>query len=227
MKPLNWSRLTLPARWCCQWVVYRAQFRGWWKQLAPRERGLLAIAGMVGTAAVCWLWVLEPALVRVQYWQAELPRLQTLASEVEAVLQDATAVRPTVSRQERRELPAALIESLDVGRLQGTYELAPLEVDATSQSAAVQWQVQFAQAPIDALVPWLLSAPHSLNLALARVTLTRADGAPPTPPGLTIVPRHPPRSTSTPMTVSVSETTAPVAADRFTGVVVLGKNPNR
>ncbi|SAI46287.1 General secretion pathway%2C M protein [Bordetella ansorpii] len=170
-----------------QWRDTRQQISTLWGQRSARERILLAGCSAVMLLAAGWLVGVEPALNRIQRLQTELPRLRTQSTEIETVVQQALASRragPSLKAapSDTESVRRALADSLDSAALKNTYTLEP------AAGGVARWQVQFKDAPVRAVVPWMLQSPAELGLSVDSVALERPDAAPVVPAGMTWVP---------------------------------------
>lgn len=63
--------LNTPAQ---RWSPLLLRLKAYWRQLAPRERKILAGGGLALCLALTWQVFIDPPLARIEHWQAELPR---------------------------------------------------------------------------------------------------------------------------------------------------------
>ncbi|HAA39998.1 MAG TPA: general secretion pathway protein GspM, partial [Pseudomonas sp.] len=56
-----------------RWLRLRTQAQVFWSGLALREKRLLIGAGLVLASLLTWLVLVQPALKKIDYWQAETP----------------------------------------------------------------------------------------------------------------------------------------------------------
>ncbi|WP_455827372.1 type II secretion system protein GspM [Pseudomonas graminis] len=139
----------------------RSQSQVFWRGLALREKHLLIGAGLVLASLLTWWVLVQPALKKIDYWQAETPKLRAQAAALQVLLQDVAAPRQGDE--------AALRQALDGAGLQGHYQLQALEPGG--------WRLTFDNAPADAVVGWLLGNPHSFSLEVSEARLQRAEDA--------------------------------------------------
>ncbi|MGA9704118.1 type II secretion system protein GspM [Pseudomonas sp.] len=139
----------------------RGQSQLFWRGLALREKRLLIGAGLVLASLLTWWVLVQPALKKIDYWQAETPKLRAQAAALQVLLQDVAAPRQGDE--------AALRQALDGAGLQGHYQLQALEPGG--------WRLTFDNAPADAVVGWLLGNPHSFSLEVSEARLQRAEDA--------------------------------------------------
>ena len=136
----------------------RSQSQVFWGGLALREKRLLSGAGLVLASLLTWLVLVQPALKKIDYWQAETPKLRAQAAALQVLLQDVAAPR--------RADEAAMRQALESAGLQGHYQLQALEPGG--------WRLTFDNAPADAVVGWLLGSPRSFSLDVSEARLQRA-----------------------------------------------------
>lgn len=170
------QRMRLPGRltaWRKRLDAWSAQAKGQWSQLARRERRLVVFCAGLCVVVGGWVLAIEPALQRLDHWQAELPRLRSQLSALDTVLSEAAApVRPTILAED--ELSARLTSSLDAAAA-GAYTLVPETSAAGSESAgAPGWRVRFEDAEAAAVMAWLFQAPVELGLVVRNVALTQS-----------------------------------------------------
>ena len=144
-----------------RWLRLRNQAQVFWSGLALREKRLLIGAGLVLASLLTWLVLVQPALKKIDYWQAETPRLRAQAEALQVLLQDVAAPRQADE--------AALRQALDSAGLQGHYQVQALEAGG--------WRLTFDNAPADAVVGWLLGNPRSFSLEVSEARLQRAADA--------------------------------------------------
>ncbi|WP_339532932.1 type II secretion system protein GspM [Pseudomonas mucidolens] len=141
----------------------RGQSRAFWTGLAERERRPLGGGGAVLAGLLGWLLLIEPPLNKIDYWEAETPKLRTQAETLQVLLQN---VRPGTGGRTGQHLEMALREALDSGGLQGRYQLHRMESGG--------WRLTFDAAPADAVVSWLLVNPRAFSLEVSEARLQRA-----------------------------------------------------
>ncbi|MGY2402114.1 type II secretion system protein GspM [Pseudomonas sp. SDO5271_S396] len=141
-----------------KWQRARSQARLLWAGLALREQRMVMGAGLVLAGLLTWLVLVQPALKKIDYWQAETPRLRSQAEALLVLLQDVAAPRQADER--------ALRQALDGAGLQGHYQL--------QAQASGGWRLAFDKAPADAVVGWLLGTPRSFSLEVSEARLQRA-----------------------------------------------------
>ncbi|PIB51274.1 general secretion pathway protein GspM [Pseudomonas sp. 2588-5] len=136
----------------------RSQAQVFWRGLALREKRMLGAAGLVLASLLTWLVLVAPALKKIDYWQAETPKLRAQAEALQVLLQDVAAPRPSNE--------TALRQALDSAGLRGHYHLQAL--------APGGWSLTFDNAPADAVVGWLLGNARSFSLEVSEARLQRA-----------------------------------------------------
>jgi general secretion pathway protein M len=144
-----------------RWLRLRTRAQVFWSGLALREKRLLIGAGLVLASLLTWLVLVQPALKKIDYWQAETPRLRAQAEALQVLLQDVAAPRQADE--------AALRQALDGAGLQGHYQVQALDAGG--------WRLTFDNAPADAVVGWLLGNPRSFSLEVSEARLQRAADA--------------------------------------------------
>ncbi|RMS59356.1 hypothetical protein ALP65_03557 [Pseudomonas aeruginosa] len=153
--------LNTPAQ---RWSPLLLRLQAYWRQLAPRERKILAGGGLALCLALTWQVFVDPPLARIEHWQAELPRLRAQAAAVDGVLREVEALRgPTLSGTADAE---AIRRSLRDQGLDG------FQLDAPQPG---QWQLDFASVSGEALLRWLARSPAALRLSVSEAQVTRLD----------------------------------------------------
>ena len=137
------------------------QLRLFWNGLALREKRMLSGVGVLLAGLLTWLILIQPALKKIDYWQAETPKLRAQAEALQVLLQGVAAPRQADE--------AALRQALDSAGLQGHYQL--------QAQAPGGWHLTFDNAPADAVVDWLLGNPRSFSLEVSEARLQRAGDA--------------------------------------------------
>ena len=144
-----------------KWLRVRGQAQVFWAGLAQREKRLLIGAGLLLASLLTWLVLVQPALKKIAYWQAETPKLRAQAEALQLLLQDIAA--PQVADDN------ALRQALDGAGLHGHYQLQPLDPGA--------WRLTFDNAPADAALGWLLGNVRTFSLEVSEARLQRAGDA--------------------------------------------------
>ena len=144
-----------------KWQRLRSQSHVFWSGLALREKRMLSGAGLVLASLLTWLILVQPALKKIDYWQAETPKLRAQAEALQVLLQGVAAPKPADE--------AALRQALDSAGLQGHYQL--------QAQAPGGWRLSFDNAPADAVVDWLLGNPRSFSLEVSEARLQRVPDA--------------------------------------------------
>jgi len=137
------------------------QLRLFWNGLALREKRMLSGVGVLLAGLLTWLILIQPALKKIDYWQAETPKLRAQAEALQVLLQGVAAPRQADE--------ASLRQALDSAGLQGHYQL--------QAQAPGGWHLTFDNAPADAVVDWLLGNPRSFSLEVSEARLQRAGDA--------------------------------------------------
>ncbi|HHN4115378.1 TPA: type II secretion system protein M [Pseudomonas aeruginosa] len=149
--------LNTPAQ---RWSPLLLRLQAYWRQLAPRERKILAGGGLALCLALTWQVFIDPPLARIEHWQAELPRLRAQAAAVDGVLREVEALRgPTLSGTADAE---AIRRSLRDQGLDG------FQLDAPQPG---QWQLDFASVSGKTL---LLHGPVEGDALLSAIDLLAA-----------------------------------------------------
>ena len=148
--------------WRGQWQHFNARARVFWRGLSMREKSMLAGTAVLLGALLSWLVLIQPPLKKLDYWQAETPKLRAQVEALELLLRE---VSMPISGQ---PLEPALRQSLDARGLAGNYQLKPLESG---------WQLTFEAAPADAVIGWLVSHPRQFSLEVVEARLQRANEA--------------------------------------------------
>jgi general secretion pathway protein M len=144
-----------------KWRRLRSQSQAFWSGLALREKRMLGGVGLVLASLLTWLVLVQPALKKIDYWQAETPKLRAQATTLQVLLQGVGAPR--------RADDTALRQALDSAGLQGHYQLQALDAGG--------WRLTLDNAPADAVVDWLLGNPRSFSLEVSEARLQRAQDA--------------------------------------------------
>ena len=156
---MNKHSLTL---WRGQWQHFNARARGVWRGLSQREKRMVAGTALLLGGLLSWLVLIQPALKKIEYWQAETPKLRAQTQALERLLREVPT--PTAGQP----LEPALRQSLDARGLVGYYQLTPVETG---------WQLTFETAPADAVIGWLVSNPRQFSLEVVEARLQRAGEA--------------------------------------------------
>ena len=144
-----------------KWLRVRGQAQVFWAGLAQREKRLLIGAGLLLASLLTWLVLVQPAMKKIAYWQAETPKLRAQAEALQVLLQDVAA--PQVADDN------ALRQALDGAGLHGHYQLQTLDPGA--------WRLTFDNAPADAALGWLLGNVRTFSLEVSEARLQRAEDA--------------------------------------------------
>ncbi|WP_277591033.1 type II secretion system protein GspM [Pseudomonas chlororaphis] len=163
MNKLNLSRYRQ------RWQRQAAQAQLYWNGLALREQRLLAGAAALLGGLLVWLVLIEPALNKIDYWQAEIPKLRSQSEALELVLHQAGGPR---GGEPGQSLEQSLRQTLDAAGLQGLYQL-----QLAGEGEPQAWHLSFQEAPADAVVGWLLGNPRQFSLEVVEARLQRAGPA--------------------------------------------------
>ncbi|MHC8411173.1 type II secretion system protein GspM [Pseudomonas sp. Hz4] len=134
-----------------------------WQGLALREKRMVAGTALVLSGLLTWLVLVQPALKKIDYWQAETPKLRSQTEALEVLLRD--VARPASGHS----LEQTLRQTLDANGLAGHYQL--LAPDSATSKA---WQLTLEDAPADAAMSWLLVTAPQLSLEVVEARLQRA-----------------------------------------------------
>ncbi|UPF06057.1 type II secretion system protein M [Pseudomonas mosselii] len=147
-------------------ATVRAQGRQRWQALAVRERRAVALGGGLLGVLFCWQVLVQPALAKIDHWQAETPKLRGQAQALAALLGERLAQRPA-------DTALALRQSLEQAGL-----LAQTQLDAEGDAWRLSWQ----RAPAEAAMAWLQGVPPRLGLDIGQLALRRDPAAEPGSP---------------------------------------------
>ncbi|UMZ15294.1 type II secretion system protein M [Pseudomonas sp. MPFS] len=154
------------ATYRARWSRLQAQALGHWNGLALREKRLLAGTAAGLLALLLWLLLIQPPLRKIEYWQAETPKLRSQAEALEVLLHE---VAPGAGDSAGGSLEQSLRQTLDQAGLKDRYQL-----QQPDEAGPESWRLTFEQAPADAVVGWLLGAPRQLSLQVVEARLQRA-----------------------------------------------------
>ncbi|WP_447919309.1 type II secretion system protein GspM [Achromobacter aegrifaciens] len=143
-----------------------------YQALAPRERRLVAVAGLLLGAAVVYVSLIEPPLNTLRKQQSELPALRGQAATVADLTAQATALRRK-SAVPAGAMPSAAELGASLERAGLSAELWTLGQPETGPGVLLTLK----QAPSSALLRWLDGAARDWGLAVKQVDLTRAANA--------------------------------------------------
>lgn len=144
-------------------IQLRARARQFWQGLALREKRMVGGTALVLGGLLTWLLLIQPPLKKIEYWQAETPKLRSQSEALELLLRE-VATPPA-----GQTLEQSLQQTLDASGLAGHYRLQALD------SA---WQLTFEDAPADGVIGWLLGNPRQFSLEVVEARLQRAGDAP-------------------------------------------------
>lgn len=146
-----------------RWSLWRVQIHSRWNALSLREKRMVGGAALVLGSLLVWLLLIQPPLKKIDYWQAETPKLR---SQTEAL---ALLLREVASPSAGQNLEYSLQQTLDASGLAGHYRL---------QAVDAGWTLTFEDAPADAVIGWLLGNPGQFSLEVIEARLQRAGEAP-------------------------------------------------
>lgn len=149
-------------RWRGHWQHFNARAQGLWRGLSLREKRMVAGTALLLVGLLSWLVLIQPPLKKLDYWQAETPKLRAQTQALDVLLREV----PMATADQLLE--PALRHSLDARGLAGRYQLQPLESG---------WQLTFEAAPADAVIGWLVSHPRQFSLEVVEASLQRANEA--------------------------------------------------
>lgn len=150
-----------------RWDTARESFQAQWTRATPRERRLLRLLAWVAAAALLYLIALRPAWRDVARWQDELPVLRAQAAAVDALAQEARALR---RGQRPGAAPAAVEEALRKSLARAALGDAPR---VTALDDGPGWEIAFERVPASALFEWLAQAPGPLRLRVEQARIVR------------------------------------------------------
>jgi general secretion pathway protein M len=160
-------RPALPPAWLAGWQTARERASQQWNPLTTRERHLLRGLAAIVIAVALFAIALRPAWRDVAQWQDELPALRIRAAAVDALVQEARALkREQGNRISDAAMRDALRTSLAHAALGGTPQVGRLENDKG-------WQVTVDGVSPGALFDWLAYAPAFLHLHIVQVRMVR------------------------------------------------------
>jgi general secretion pathway protein M len=145
-----------------RWQHLSGRCRVIWQGLALREKRMVGGTALVLGGLLIWLLLIQPPLKKIDYWQAETPKLRSQTEALEVLLRE-VASPPT-----GQDLEPSLRQTLDASGLAGHYQLQVLEAG---------WQLTFEEAPADAVIGWLLGNPRQFSLEVVEARLQRAGEA--------------------------------------------------
>ncbi|MBS0447283.1 MAG: type II secretion system protein M [Proteobacteria bacterium] len=135
----------------------RAQAATWWQARAPRERQLVAVAGIVIVVFICWSLLVRPALKVAQTAPAQIDALDAQLDQMKRVAAQSTGLRatPPVSPTQAGQALKAATEHLgDKAKLLLQGDRATLTLSGVSGDALRGWLNEARSAararPIDA-----------------------------------------------------------------------------
>lgn len=139
-----------------------------WFQLAPRERRLIVLAGVVALLGVVYLGLVEPALRDREAIQARLPGLRHNVAEADALVIEARALSAAAASAPRPSLQAVrlrLEQSLENAGLRGALQQI--------QAGEALVDLRFRDVAFGAWLEWLDAALRESRLRVADLSINR------------------------------------------------------
>lgn len=133
-----------------------------WQGLSLREKRMVMSTALLLGGLLTWLVLIQPPLKKIEYWQAETPKLRAQTQALELLLREVPTADASQNPEQR------LRHSLDAAGLGAHYQLKALSAG---------WQLTFEDAPADAVMGWLLSYPTQFSLEVVEARLQRAGEA--------------------------------------------------
>lgn len=163
------ARLRLPPAWRQRRDRLAGQAAARWRQLSPREQALLATLAGLLALVVIWQLAVRPAWRDIAAASSELPRLRAQAAEVDAVVQEALALRGAARGRIPPEAMAAELQaSLARAGLDGQHAITP----APSEDDPA-WDLAFEAVPAAAFFNWLSDVPAQLRVSVRSAEIGR------------------------------------------------------
>lgn len=153
----------LLAKYRARWQHFNARGQTAWQGLDLREKRLVAGMALALSSLLTWMVLVQPALKKISYWQAETPKLRSQTEALEVLLRE--VARPPSGQ----DLEQTLRQSLETVGLVGHYQL-----QAPDTTTPQTWRLTFDEAPADAAVGWLLANARQFSLEVVEVRLQRA-----------------------------------------------------
>ncbi|ARP84159.1 hypothetical protein CAL12_27335 [Bordetella genomosp. 8] len=161
------QRPVLPPALVARSLAARQHTAAYWTRLSARERRLVRALACVIVAALLFLLALRPALRDIAQWQDELPLLRTQAAAIDALVQEAQALKREQGRRiAANDMEDALRASLARGGLGTTPQVGKLE-------DGKRWRIAVEGVAAAVLFDWLAHAPAQLHLRVTQVQLLR------------------------------------------------------
>lgn len=154
------------AKYRARWQHLHARGQVAWQGLTPRDKRLATGMALALAGLLTWMLLVQPALDKINYWQAETPKLRSQAEALEVLLRE--VARPPSGRN----LEQSLRQSLDSAGLGGHYQL-----QAPDAQTPPTWRLSFTDAPADAALSWLLANAGQFSLEVVEVRLQRTGEA--------------------------------------------------
>lgn len=175
------TRPAIPAAWHAHIQRLRTVARQRWTRMSEREQRLLTVAALLVFAALVFLMAIRPAWRDIVRHADELPVLRARAATVDALVQEALALRGATGA---RIAPSALTTEINASLLRaalgGEHTIKPVAGSTNT------WEVEMTQVSAAALFDWLALTPAQLRLTLKEARIERArDGEGKLVPGKT------------------------------------------
>jgi general secretion pathway protein M len=135
----------------------------WWNERAPREKAVLALAGLLTALAITFLALIEPAFTGIGRLERALPAQRAQAAQLDALLAEVKSLkaRPQVASISPTEARAALDKSVAA---------AGMKVTRTVPLADGDLQLTFSDVPYATWATWLAGVERELGARTISVT---------------------------------------------------------
>ena len=144
--------------------------REWFLALAPRERWMVAVGGIVTTLILFFLLVWEPIVLAHERRAQALGEARALAQRLEQVAADSRggAPRAAVNRSQ------SLLAAVDTAGKSPTLGKAPSRLQPEGENEVRVW---FEDVPFDKLVRWISQLETRYGLRISAAEFERRAGA--------------------------------------------------
>lgn len=159
---------SLRLRYCDESARVIEQFIQRWFQLAPRERRLIVLAGLVALFGAVYLGLIEPAWRDREAIQARLPGLRQQVAEADALVVEARSLSAAASSAPRPTLQAVrlrLEQSLENAGLRGALQQI--------QASETLIDLRFRDVTFGTWLEWLDTALRESRLRVADLSINR------------------------------------------------------
>lgn len=164
------TRAKLPDAWRAGAQRFRRAGVQRWQHLSAREQRLILLLSVLGAFVLVYMVLVQPAWRAIDRHARELPSLRAQAAQVDAVVQEALALRgQRTASIAPQALSSELAASLSRAALGGEYTVSALASAGTST-----WEISVSNVSAAALFDWMGNAPSQLRMTLAQAHLTRA-----------------------------------------------------